>query len=190
MSSTYLKKILAFTVVASVAFFSWWLNEKNISPQKSLDSDLRHDPDYFAEGLVVYSLDASGKPQHQLQAEHLYHYPDDKSTQLTRPHLVLYQDQNPDWVIDAAEGLVISNSDEVFLSGGVVAERTQEGTNAPLKLTTEDLLIHPDKKHAQTDKNVLLQDKFSTTHATGMKVNIENNTIIFLSNVRGQYAHP
>lgn len=190
MSSTYLKRILAFTLVAALAFFSWWLNEKNISTPKTLDSDLRHDPDYFAEDLVVYSLDASGKPQHQLRAEHLYHYPDDKSTHLIRPHFVLYQDQNPDWVIDAAEGHIIANGDEVFLSGGVVAKQTPESTNTPLKLTTEDLLIHPDKKHAQTDKNVLLQDKFSTTRATGMEINIEDDAIRFLSNVRGQYARP
>ena len=190
MSPTYLKRTLTFTVVAALAFFSWWLNERNISTSKALDSDSRHDPDYFAEGLVVYSLDASGKPQHQLQVDHLYHYPDDKSTQLTRPHFVFYQDQHPEWVIDAAQGRVIADGDEVFLSGGVIAKRTPESTDTPLKLTTEDLLIHPDKKQAQTDKNVLLQDKFNTTHATGMKVNIADNTIKFLSNVRGQYARP
>jgi len=190
MSPAYLKRILAFTVVAALAFFSWWLNEKHISTPQALDSDSRHDPDSFAEDLVVSSLDASGKPQHQLQADHLYHYPDDKSTQLTRPHFVFYQDQNPEWEIDAAQGSIIANGDEVFLSGGVIAKQTSVSTDTPLKLTAEDLLIHPDKKHAQTNKNVLLQDKFNTTHATGMEVNIADNTIKFLSNVRGQYARP
>jgi lipopolysaccharide export system protein LptC len=176
--------------VAALAFFSWWLNQKNISPPTALDSNLRHDPDYFAEDLVVYSLDASGKPQHQLQAEHLYHYPDDKSTQLTSPHFVFYRDQNPEWEIDAAQGHIMASGDEVFLSGGVMAKQTPESTSTPLTLTTEDILIHPDKKQAQTDKDVLLQDKFSSTHATGMKVDIADNTIKFLSNVRGQYARP
>jgi len=190
MSSTSIKRILIFTLLAAFAFFSWWLNKTNIPVASKLDGNLRHDPDYFAEGLVAYSLLASGVPQYLLLADHLYHYPDDKSTQLINPHIVFYQEKSPDWEIDAAEGLVISNGDEILLSGGVIAKQTDDNAVTLMKMTTEDLLFKPNEKFVKTDKDVLLEDDHGTIRATGMEAYTEKNTIQFLSNVRGEYAHP
>ncbi len=59
-----------------------------------------------------------------------------------------------------------------------------------MKLMTEDLLVRPDKKYAETDNDVHLQDNSGTTHAKGMKADIEKSKIQFLSSVKGAYITP
>ena len=114
----------------------------------------------------------------------------DDSLLLLKPQMIFYQNQRPQWTITSENGVVTANGKEVLLSNNVVAIQSGKDNVAGMKLMTEDLLVRPDKKYAETDNDVHLQDNSGTTHAKGMKADIEKSKIQFLSSVKGAYITP
>lgn len=199
MSFTIFRRIIPAGIVLALALTSWWLKDTTIPVKQTLDSSKRHDPDYYSENIVVYSMNDSGNPRYTMKADLIKHFPDNKSMQLTNPKIALHQNNKPGWTVESADGFVGSEGEEIFLSGGVIMQQIavqhsdrQEAQNNVnrIKVTTQDLLIHPKDKYAETDKEVHLQDQNGTTQATGMKANMEDNHIQFLSDVRSSYAKP
>ena len=190
MPNTIFKRVVPITIFALLALLSWWLKDTTSPTRTTVDGKVRHDPDYYAENMTIYSMDKTGDLQYQLEVSHLEHYPDDQSMLLSYPQMILYQDQHPSWTITSDNGTVTANGKEVTLSNNVIAKLTEKENVTQMKLTTEDLLVRPDKKYAETDNNVLLQDENGSTRAKGMKADIEKNRIQLLSNVRGTYVSP
>ena len=52
-------------------------------------------PDYVVHGLHAVTLDAAGVPERRLDAQRLRHYPDDGSSELDAPVLVVYREDGP-----------------------------------------------------------------------------------------------
>jgi LPS export ABC transporter protein LptC len=88
----------------------------------------------------------------------------------------------------ADEGTVSADSSEIHLNGAVVIERPASATQAPLRLTTRNVLIHPHDEVAETREHVMLQDPLNTTRAIGMRVQMKDAQLQLLSQVQGHYA--
>jgi len=210
MSLFSVKHIAPITLLALLAILSWWLKDSASPERNSIDDNIRHDPDYYAENLVTYSMDKTGNIYFQLKVKHIEHYPDDDSLTLLKPEITIYKDQQAQWTISSENGVVSANGDEVVLSNSVIAiqsmihsttkstrHSTTGNTNNDankqargLILTTEKLVIKPTLKFAETELDVRLQDANGSTLATGLKVDMENNIIQLLSNVKGSYFTP
>ncbi len=190
MSQSFFKRIILITLFTLLALLSWWLKGTALPTRPAVDNKIRPAPDYYAENLVTYSMDQTGNLHYQLTVSYIEHYPDDDSLLLLKPQMIFYQNQRPQWTITSENGVVTANGKEVLLSNNVVAIQSGKDNVAGMKLMTEDLLVRPDKKYAETDNDVHLQDNSGTTHAKGMKADIEKSKIQFLSSVKGAYITP
>ena len=188
MLLTLLKRLLPILAIALLALLSWWLLHIVELLPPATQSKMRHDPDYYMEDFVVTEMGENGKPHYQLKADYLAHYPDNDSTMLTQPHISVFQEDVAPWNINAEKGQISSGGKTVFLLGEVTIERKRTLENSGIKLITQDLLVRPDDKYAETEKPVTVrEDNIGLIKAVGMRLNMLTEQLELLADVRGYY---
>ena len=182
------KALLWLMVLASAATFTWWLQHL-VEPAATLaERTVRHDPDYTMETFTVTEMEATGATHYHLQAESMQHFPDDGSAHLMKPQVRFFSRERVPWTLLAEEGTVTANNTEIHLNGAVVIERPASSTQAELRLTTRNVLIHPHGEVAETREHVMVQDPLNVTRSVGMRVNMNDERLQLLSQVKGTYA--
>ena len=172
-------------VVMLTGFASWLL--KAIE-QKTFEADttLRHDPDYFIEGLKARVFNADGSLHYRLQAQRLDHYPDDDTLQLASPVLNMFSPDQPPWLMVADEGLVYDGGLRINLNGAVDISQPGDARTA-MRLLTRDLRIDTERDYAETDAAVKLTRGYHQTTAVGMRASLALRRIELLADTRGKY---
>lgn len=132
---------------------AWWL-QRDARPPPSAPEPTQRRPDYIVEGLSALMMDAAGRPDRRLVASELRHYPDDGSSELDAPRLVVYADDAPPWRARADIGWINAEGDEVLLQERVRLERDATDTAAPLLLRTSEMLVLPETDYAETARFV------------------------------------
>lgn len=185
------KQIWAYISLAVVALSSWlvadWIAPKtDVKPTQAL-----HRPDSFSEDFIKTVMNPDGTPKHQLSADSMLHYDDDKSTELEKPKLIFFDDDQPPWTIQSDTGYASSDGKTVFLGGNVLISRLAVLGVHPVNIVTKDLTIHPKISYAETDKYAELISNSNRIAGTGLQVYFGlTKKVTLLSNVRGKYAKP
>ena len=154
------------------------------------DGSTRHDPDYWVENFFARRMGPDGLPQHTLAAVKLEHFPDDDTSHLTRPHFIAMSEQKPPVHIQAQQGLVSSDGEEVYFSREVEVKREAGAGKEWLTIHTDYLHITPDQEIARTHKAVTIQTPAALITAIGMEFNNRSQAIKLLSRVKGHYEKP
>ena len=183
-----LKPLAWLLVLATFAAFTWWLQHLVQPLAPTTERTVRHDADYTMDTFTVTEMNAAGDTHYRLQAESMEHYFDDGSARLIKPQVRFFSRERAPWTLVADEGTVSANSDEIHLNGAVLIERPASATQALLRLTTSNVLIHPHDEVAETREHVMLQDPLNTTRAVGMRVQMKDERVQLLSQVQGRYA--
>lgn len=185
----YLTALLLIILLAVVS--GWIFDSIEKSPILTKEK-VRHDPDYFLKNFTSTTMDDTGKPAYQVKAHHLEHYPDDDSMKLQQPLFSFYKDKTKIWTAQANEALVLNNSEIIHLKGDVVLRKVLNPAenSEPLFLTTEQLTIEPERNIAHTKSKIKLNKGKSYIQAEGMRADMKNNKIEFLSNTRSHYVLP
>lgn len=182
-------------LLGSLAALTYWLNAQ-IAPQVVRpDGSHRHDPDIYVENVHAVSFGSDGKPLQLLSAARGEHFPDDDTTMFSKPDLVLKDPKQPTFAVTADSARIAGDRSSVWFTGNVHATRDADtgavkGSNEsrPLTLTTEYLHVLPQQKLAETDRAVTFEDGRGVVHAVGMKLDAENRSVKFLSQVQGSIA--
>ena len=185
----YLTALLLIILLAVVS--GWIFDSIEKSPILTKEK-LRHDPDYFLKNFTATTMDDTGKPSYQIKAHHLEHYPDDDSMKLQQPLFSFYKDKTKTWTAQANEALILNNSEIIQLKGDVVLRKVLNPAenSEPLFLTAEQLTIEPERNIAHTKSKIKLNKGKSYIQADGMRADMKNNKIEFLSNTRSHYVLP
>ncbi|VAX09863.1 hypothetical protein MNBD_GAMMA25-1319 [hydrothermal vent metagenome] len=189
MSRLHYFLTLLFVVILT-AFANWLLNaieHKTIEEKTAL----RHEPNYFVEGLNTTVFNADGSLHYRLQARRLDHYPDDETLQLASPIVKMFSEKQAPWVMVADEGIVYDNGQRIHLNGAV--DITQiNSANDSMQLVTRDLRIDTLRDYAQTDAAVKLTRGHHQTTGTGMRAELRRGRLELLADTRGRYdvSHP
>ena len=171
----------------ALAAGSWWLRqgEEDTTPRQAHPA---HTPDYWIDGLSARTMDAQGRPRRLLQAESMRHFPDDDSTELTRPELTLLEAEGPPWRIRSELGWVSPDGELVLLQGEVHIERSGDGEARPLHLVTRDLRVQPKDEYAETEQAVRIDSGPHWLESNGLQAWLrEPVRIKLLADVRGHY---
>lgn len=131
-----------------------------------------------------------GLPLHTLAAAKLEHFPDDDTSHLTRPHFIAMNEQKTPIHIQAQQGLVSSNSEEVYLTRQVEVFREAGTEQGWMTIQTDYLHITPDLEIARTHKAVTIKTPAALITATGMELNNRTQAVRLLSRVKGHYEKP
>jgi lipopolysaccharide export system protein LptC len=156
------------------------------APQDASDASI---PDYFVNGMRVTTMAPDGRPARTLRAVHLQHFVDQATTELSAPHLTIYQDEQPPWEITADRGRLTAGGELVLLQGDVEIVRQGDTTTRPVRLRTRNLRIEPSKDYAETDEPVYIVSREDRVEAVGMQAWLRAPARIRLLNkARGHYV--
>jgi lipopolysaccharide export system protein LptC len=169
---------------------TYWLNQQVQPLGPKADDSKRHDIDFSVENLSSVTLDENGRARFMMTTEKMWHYPDDDSTHLDRPHFISIHAKSPPTIISSLTGKVSSHGDEVFLYDEVTVVRLADVEQDKLKFSTEYLHVFPDRDQADTDHPVTLVTARDTINATGMKLDNKLQTAQLLSHVRATHVPP
>ncbi len=145
-------------------------------------------PDYYVENFSITTMGLDGRVERTLSAERMLHYPDDDSTELTRPHLVIYEAGAPPWRIWSESGWVSGDGALVLLNGAVKIDRAAAPGIRPVHIDTYNLRVRPKENYAETDEKVKVRSLGDVQTSVGMQAWLSKPIRLkFLSKVRGHY---
>ena len=179
--------ILLITLLV-LAGSSWWVLSIIDPNRRQAITISVEGPDHFMEDFVSTTLGESGTPLHRLIAERLTHYPNQEHSDLQKPIMTFYREDNNVWVASAKEGRIWDDGKEIFLQGDVNIKRPGDPKKL-IVINTRDLRILPDDDFAETANTVVVQQDQNTVTATGMQAHFGQGEVDLLSEVRGWYVY-
>lgn len=181
------RSLLVTGLLILLAAATWWLKE-GAEPEVRFEHRPAHTPDYWVDRLSARTTDETGRNRRILSAESMRHYPDDDSTELTSPELLLLEPGKPHWRIRAESGWVSPDGELILLQGEVTVDRDAAEGIDPMHLTTRDLRIQPDDEYAETEQPVRGESGPNWVESRGMQVWLRQPVRIkLLAEVRARY---
>jgi len=144
-------------------------------------------PDYTVEKFTSTHTDDKGYMSSRLQAEHLTHYARRK-TQLTAPHLVFYAQAKPSWFVQAEQGEISANNQEIWLQGEANLWQLDENQQKRIEIMSQNIHVNLAADYAETTAPTTVLMKNGEIHSTGVKLFTKKQRIELLSKVRGHYV--
>ena len=174
-------------ILGLVSAATWWVNRQS-EPEPTPRPGDAHRPDYQVDGLTATAMAPDGTPGRRLTTDQMRHYPDDDTTELDQPHLVVYAKSGPPWNIRSERGWVGPDGERVLLQGQVRVDREGAPGAEPVHLITDQLRVQPKAEYAETDQPVRITSAESWVDAVGLQAWFGDPVRIkLLSNVRGRY---
>ncbi len=155
MSLTRRELLLAILLLVT-SLIGWWLLPTGEKDEGSRANGERR-PDYVVDGLRAVTFNAAGVPERRLVARRLRHYPDDGSSELDDPVLLVYGDDGPVWWARSARAWINEPGDEILLEQDVWLHRLAKALSAPIELRTSELLVLPEVDYAETGRFVEIE---------------------------------
>jgi lipopolysaccharide export system protein LptC len=168
---------LPLAVLALLVGLTFWLNQLVQPPSARADGSTRHDPDLMVENFSARKLDPDGSVRYTLAARKMVHYPDDDSAHLDTVKLEAFEPKQPKMTATADRGRLEQGGDRVWIEGNVVVTREADKQVAPLRVTTERLLVLPDDGIARTSAEVFLESPDGRARAQGMVLDNNARTV-------------
>lgn len=149
--------------------------------------------DAWSTGISSVLYDVDGNVEYTLEADSQIHYLDD-TTELVNPNLRLQQDNGANWNITARSGRIHGATqggriEQLDLSDQVTVNQLSI-SGEQMTLNTSFLSIYPDSETMDTNQEVTLTADSLVQTAIGMRGNLNQNTLTFLSQVKGTYEIP
>ncbi|MEO5703093.1 MAG: LPS export ABC transporter periplasmic protein LptC [Gammaproteobacteria bacterium] len=173
-------------ILLLLAGLTQWL--LNLNDARSPPVRNTHDPDYTMENFTITSMGSTGKPQQRLQSTYMAHYPDDDSSEFTKPHITVFREEDAPWEIYGERGWVSGGREHILLRGDALIENPQAPAERRLRMVTQDLHVFADEEYVETDRPVTITSQTSVTHSTGLRAQLKEGRVQLLSKVRGTYA--
>src|SRR5574340_430330 len=181
-------------LLAGLAALTYGLDAQIQAPAPRADGSKRHDLDLFLQDFRAQSFDASGNLRESLTAKRAEHFPDDDSTVLTAPTLLLTQTGRPALSVTADSGIVAGDRDSGEFKGNVrvVREADPQGpgknTTGPVPLTTDSLHVQANEQRVDTRATVTIVEPRGIIRGRGLTYDNKTHILHIDSNVSGSLA--
>ncbi len=180
--------LIIFFVVLLIAAYSNWLLTTFRPDKLTGPRPVRHDPDYFIEGVTATVMQLGGQPRYRLRARRIEHYPDDHSLALTEPRDDYFRPDLPAWHLRAERGRIYDRGEQVFLDGAVSMKRPADRKRPAAELETRDLELLPQQEYAETAARARLRLGRNTLAGTGMQLFLKQGHLELLADGEGTYV--
>ena len=183
MQSSWISAAL-FVLLGAFSFWLWQQLDEADAPVLKVQE---HEPDYYIEEMVRTSTDETGTVQNVLYADLVLHFPDDDSTELTRPRMEIYNGRDRPWYVIAESGWVSSGNEVVLLHGEVEIWRNDDEGERNFEVLTSELRILPQERYAETDDPATITSPTTVTTTIGMRANFAHDRLELLQRVRSRH---
>ena len=157
--------------------------ETGTTPVMNNNRQTEQHPNFYLINSYSEQYDKSGSLDMIMVSQSVQHNPKDDSISLQQPYFQLFQDGVTTWEIKALSGTAYNRGHKIDLQHRV----TMINQSKQSSLKTPQLFIYPDKKRANTEQTVTLQNPNSVTQAIGMEADLNTKHITLLDQVRVQY---
>ena len=183
------RKLLTVILILLFGITSWLLLQQGDEQEAGPTSQLGpHTPDYHMENFTITTMGLDGKAEKELTADRMEHFPDDDTTELTYPNIVIYDDNNPPWKIRSENGWLSGDGETLLLTGMVTIDREAGPNIRPMHIITSELRVRPNENYAETDQHVTIHSLYDEQESDGMQAWLEKPIRLkFSPNVRGRY---
>ena len=173
--------LFPLSLLAALAVLSFWLRYATELPDERRDGKHRHDPDFVISDSVLRKLDTTGALQYTLTSNVIDHYPDDDSTDITKPHLVYLYTTRPSVTIRAERGHATKEGEQIDLYENVHLTRAATAKDEEMNGYTDQLTVFPDDEKAFTKSPVLITKGKSWLKGVGLQVDSRAQTYVLES---------
>ena len=173
-------------LLALLAMLSWLLSrptmEERGKPIAGLDTRLNYALHDFQGRL----LDEEGNTRLEIEAPLLRNDAITGYGTVEWPNFRIQQ-EDEQWYITAESAVITPDREQVTLRGEVKLQRRNEVTGDSLDIRTRDVLLFVTPKTASTTSDVEFRQAGDRLDATGMNLDMINDRVEFLSEVRAHY---
>ena len=141
-------------------------------------------PDHFMLNGTHFQYDKSGRLYSQISGQRFEHLKEYAATDITAPRFQLYRPGQPAWFGRADHATVIDSGAQMMFNGSTFITNGPDPEN-PLSLETESLRILPNQGLALTSDHATIRGARSNMTSTGLKMDMDNQTLALLNQVRG-----
>ena len=181
--------LLGIGIVLAAGSF-WLLEISNRSSGNTTVQSQRTDPDYFVDNFSYAKLDALGRLEYVIDGLKMTHYPVDKRSEIDKPVIRHFAPNQPPTTLRAERATVNGDRTEVRMSDKVVLERAQVRGEETLTVTSEYMLVLPEKDIVTSDRRVDIRTGSAHLSGTGMVANNATRQLTLESSVTGIYLPP
>ncbi len=179
------RTLLRLSLVALLLLVSTWLSQKGTGPESLPDQAGAPITTYFIRGLNGTVTDADGQPSHHLRSDLLLHYDDSDLVELQQPTLTMFLPQGEQWQVEAAEGSMQGENNQISLEGAVIL--THHSKSNPFKVETDRLQLYPNTRYGESDSLVTISAPSGRISGIGMRLYGDERRLLLLSEVQGHY---
>ncbi|MHB1947914.1 MAG: LPS export ABC transporter periplasmic protein LptC [Gammaproteobacteria bacterium] len=145
-------------------------------------------PDAFMEEIVATIMNKQGTPKLKIETPKMVHYANDDTTELTKPHVVIYRQSPQPWHIHANHAKATLGTTEIKFWENVIIHHLADEENPLTTMHTAALTILPEEKVAKTAEAVTMRQPNAKIDAVGMLANWEEGTVKLLSQAKEEYV--
>lgn len=162
--------LVAFLLLIALVAGTWWAADY---AQRAIAIDpprrVTHEPDAWATDFFMVRTDERGMAINRLEGDHLRHFPDDDSYEITRVRAVGQQAGSPITVGTSDTATMDQDATRIIMKGNANIHRMPDAENPPLDVTSEQLTLLPDQDVVYTNLPALVVHGKSTMNGTGMR---------------------
>lgn len=179
--------LFPLTILIALAGLTFWLRHAIELPEERKDGKTRHDVDYVINQAQLRKLDKTGRLQYTLDTPEIRHYPDDDTTDVTKPKLVYLSVKKPSVTTSSERAHVSQDGNQVDFYEDVKIERAATPTQEAMLATMPDLTVRPEDELAFTKSPVLMTQGASWLKGVGMHVDQKTQIYVLESQAVGQF---
>jgi lipopolysaccharide export system protein LptC len=179
--SRYDRTWILLVLLLIPAIISLFVLERRVAPLTQPPAAPQTEPDFIMEGAEVSQFGTDGLLQYRLRADEIRHFENDSLTRMVEPRLMLHQGDDAPWQVRARTGTLHRpdpglGEERVSLEEDVVIEHALPGGER-VSLSTQALILYPDRQYAETDRDVMIDSHIGRTTASGLKGDLGLGTI-------------
>ncbi|MEK7990409.1 MAG: LPS export ABC transporter periplasmic protein LptC [Thiotrichaceae bacterium] len=177
----------AWIVLCVIAFTTTWLSQRNNATDTNTKTQIEAKvPDYTLKNFTTFSMTPQGQIDSQLQAQSMQHYPE-ANTKLSAPIMLFYKQQQPNWHVQAEEGEITPDNENILLQGDTTFWREATAKQLPMTILSKNVHFHKPSQFAESSEPSIIHNNYTETKSIGMKAYLQTEQVELFSRVRGHY---
>lgn len=174
-------------LLLALALASAWLLHHLSGDGPREDADERHDPDLFMNDFVTTFMDEQGRPEQDLRARRMEHYPDTDTHELVLPHMRVFQDNANPVQVRSERGWLSADGDLALLQGRVYIWQDDLDGSREMEIITRDMRVFLDRDYVETEHPAVMRTESGESHSIGLRAYLDINRLELLQQVQTTY---
>ncbi len=164
--------LVSLLIMVTLVIGTWWAADYS---ERAVEIDppsrMTHEPDNWAEKIVLLRTDKQGTVIHRLEGDRMEHFPDDKSYEVYAPRAFSLRPENPLTLATSRTANIYNEGDRIVMHGDALLLRLADATRAPLNFLSDEITILVDQDITYTDLPAVAISGRSRMSGTGMRYN-------------------